>query len=96
MESPGWHKKSDLGDSVAFNIGTSDGFDDLATDTKKGFWYWTAAKVYDGMFYGPYRTKDEAEKLRRAYIAMKNLQETLLNVVIEPILDEFRDKPGKN
>jgi len=57
-----WHTWAELTGSVAFFCADDEGYDRLATDTAKGWWYWTLCLnfVEGSRFFGPYPNRRTA------------------------------------
>jgi hypothetical protein len=62
MNEPRWHTKTELTGSVAFYCSDDEGYDRLATDTAKGWWYWTLDLnlTEKSRFFGPYFNRRSA------------------------------------
>ena len=59
-----WHRKTEL-KGVAFNIAAPSvgGLEVLANDCIRGLWYYTLdERGVDPTYYGPYRTKNAADR----------------------------------
>lgn len=63
-----WHNKQDL-KGVAFYCSSKQlGLDILANDPIKGLWYFTLDERYpDSLYYGPYRSKEQADRVAATY-----------------------------
>jgi hypothetical protein len=63
-----WFNKSDL-KGVAFRVSSPTlGLDILANDCIKGLWYYTLdERPVNPTYYGPYRTKEQADRAARVH-----------------------------
>lgn len=58
---PGWQDRAALGGGVSFYIGDAS---EYATDSKRGWWYWTADQL---RFRGPFRSRHLAGLDRKRF-----------------------------